>query len=102
MHHYSPKHCSVLNIYSIGLYVGILIPSRAKVRGKGGVASKLKFIPEGIKIMSIASSGLCSCLIHILVCNNSIYHASNSHECMGVNAEALQLHVVDKKLYFLL
>ena len=25
---------------------------------------------------------------------------SNLHECMGVNGEALQLHSVDKKLYF--
>ena len=31
-----------------------------------------------------------------------IYHMSNSHECMGVNGEALQLHTVYKKPYFLL
>ena len=30
------------------------------------------------------------------------YHASNSHECMGVNGEALQLHSVYKKPYFFL
>ena len=32
----------------------------------------------------------------------SVYHTSNSCECMGVNGEALQLHVVYKKPYFLL
>ena len=37
---------------------------------------------------------LCSILYH--------YHTSNSCECMGVNGEALQLHAVYKKLYFLL
>ena len=31
-----------------------------------------------------------------------IYHTSSSCECMGVNGEALQLHAVYKKLYFLL
>ena len=31
-----------------------------------------------------------------------IYHTSNSRECMGVNGEALQLHAVYKKPYFLL
>ena len=31
-----------------------------------------------------------------------IYHTSNSCECMGVNGEALQLHAVYKKSYFLL
>ena len=30
------------------------------------------------------------------------YHTSNSRECMGVNEEALQLHAVYKKPYFLL
>ena len=30
------------------------------------------------------------------------YHTSNSRECMGVNGEALQLHAVYKKPYFLL
>ena len=30
------------------------------------------------------------------------YHASNSRKCMGVNGEALQLHAVYKKPYFLL
>ena len=30
------------------------------------------------------------------------YHTSNSRECMGVNGEALQLHSVYKKPYFLL
>ena len=30
------------------------------------------------------------------------YHTSNSRKCMGVNGEALQLHVVYKKPYFLL
>ena len=30
------------------------------------------------------------------------YHTSNSRECMGVNGEALQLHAVYKKAYFLL
>ena len=30
------------------------------------------------------------------------YHTSNSCECMGVNGEALQLHAVYKKPYFLL
>ena len=30
------------------------------------------------------------------------YHTSNSRECMGVNGEALQLHGVYKKPYFLL
>ena len=29
-----------------------------------------------------------------------IYHTSNSRECMGVNGEALQLHVVYKKPHF--
>jgi len=28
------------------------------------------------------------------------YHTSNSHECTGVNGEALQLHAVYKKPYF--
>ena len=32
----------------------------------------------------------------------SFYDTSNSHECMGVNGEVLQLHVVYKKPYFLL
>ena len=31
-----------------------------------------------------------------------LYHTSNSRECMGVNGEALQLHAVYKKPYFLL
>ena len=31
-----------------------------------------------------------------------IYHTSNSRECMGVNGEALQLHAVYIKPYFLL
>ena len=30
------------------------------------------------------------------------YHTSNSRKCMGVNGEALQLHAVYKKPYFLL
>ena len=30
------------------------------------------------------------------------YHTSNSCECMGVNGEALKLHAVYKKPYFLL
>ena len=30
------------------------------------------------------------------------YHKSNSRKCMGVNGEALQLHAVYKKPYFLL
>ena len=33
---------------------------------------------------------------------NTHYHTSNSCECMGVNGEALQLHAVYKKPYFLL
>ena len=33
---------------------------------------------------------------------NIVYHTSNSRECMGVNGEALQLHTVYKKPYFLL
>ena len=33
---------------------------------------------------------------------NIVYHTSNSRECMGVNGEALQLHAVYKKPYFLL
>ena len=28
------------------------------------------------------------------------YHMSNSDECMGVNGEAMHLHIVYKKLYF--
>ena len=32
--------------------------------------------------------------------NTYIYHTSNSHECMGVNGEALQLHVVYRKPFF--
>ena len=28
------------------------------------------------------------------------YHTTNSHNCMGVNGKALQLHGVYKKLYF--
>ena len=41
------------------------------------------------------------------VCSNgklilSLYHTSNSRERMGVNGEALQLHTVYKKPYFLL
>ena len=32
----------------------------------------------------------------------SFYHTSNPRECMGVNGEALQLHAVYKKPYFLL
>ena len=31
-----------------------------------------------------------------------LYHTSHSRECMGVNGEALQLHTVYKKPYFLL
>ena len=31
-----------------------------------------------------------------------IYHTSNTRECMGVNGEALQLHILYKKSYFLL
>ena len=31
-----------------------------------------------------------------------LYHTSNSRERMGVNGEALQLHAVYKKPYFLL
>ena len=34
--------------------------------------------------------------------NKPYYHTSNSRECMGVNGEALQLHAVYKKPYFLL
>ena len=34
--------------------------------------------------------------------DREIYHTSNSHESMGVNREALQLHSVYKKPYFLL
>ena len=30
------------------------------------------------------------------------YRTSNSRKCMGVNGEALQLHAVNKKLYFVL
>ena len=30
------------------------------------------------------------------------YHRSNSHKRMGVNGEALQLHAVCKKTYFIL
>ena len=33
---------------------------------------------------------------------NLIYHTSNSRECMGVNGEALQLHAVYKKPYFVM
>ena len=36
------------------------------------------------------------------LCDILYYYTSNSHECMGVNGEALQLHGVYKKLYFLL
>ena len=34
--------------------------------------------------------------------NGRNYHTSNSRECMGVNGEALQLHAVYKKPYFLM
>ena len=52
----------------------------------------------------------CSCTqflkSHIFYCkyhhSTRLYHTSNSRECMGVNGEALQLHAVYKKLYFLL
>ena len=37
-----------------------------------------------------------------VLCMPVIYHTSNPHECMGVNGEALQLHAVYKKPYFLL
>ena len=33
-------------------------------------------------------------------CETIDYHTSNSHECMKVNGEALQLHTVYKKPYF--
>ena len=35
-------------------------------------------------------------------CNTLFYHTSNSRKRMGVNGEALQLHAVYKKPYFLL
>ena len=46
-------------------------------------------------------------IVYLLTANEEfvilqIYHTSNSRECMGVNGEALQLHAVYKKLYFLL
>ena len=44
----------------------------------------------------------CSEHIQLLPAVNKNYHASNSRECMGVNGEALQLHEVYKKPYFLL
>ena len=31
---------------------------------------------------------------------NNVYHTSNSHECMGVNGEALQLHSAYKSRIF--
>ena len=34
--------------------------------------------------------------------NTKLYQTFNSHKCMGVNGEALQLHAVYKRLYFLL
>ena len=39
-----------------------------------------------------------------LWCRNDTrhYHTSNSHKCVGVNREALQLHVVNKKPYLFL
>ena len=45
--------------------------------------------------------GTISPTMHLLA-DITIYHTSNSHECMGVNGEALQLHAVYKKPYFLL
>ena len=33
-------------------------------------------------------------------CETIDYHTSNSHECMKVNGEALQLHTVYKEPYF--
>ena len=38
----------------------------------------------------------------LLEAANFSYHMSNSHECMGANGEALQLHAVYKNPYFLL
>ena len=35
-----------------------------------------------------------------MVGRKSFYHMSNSHECMGVDLEALQLHAVYRKPYF--
>ena len=50
-----------------------------------------------------SSSGYVLLSIHchksLALCYN---HTSNSRECMGVNGEALQLHSVYKKPYFLL
>jgi len=34
--------------------------------------------------------------------NMQFHYTSNSRECIGVSGEALQLHAVYKKLYFLL
>ena len=45
--------------------------------------------------------GTISPTMHLLA-DITIYHTSNSHECMGVNGEALQLNAVYKKPYFLL
>ena len=39
---------------------------------------------------------------HPSTADKAFYHTSNSHECMGVNGEALQLHAVYKKPYFVL
>ena len=36
------------------------------------------------------------------LCDICDYHTSNSHECMGVNGKALQLHAVYKSCIFLL
>ena len=52
-------------------------------------------------------SSCVDCICKWLYCGSiyaitAIYHTSNSHECMGINGEALQLHTVYKKLYFLL
>ena len=42
------------------------------------------------------------CLDHIFVQMRFFFHMSNSHECMGVNGEALELRAVHKKPYFIL
>ena len=46
-------------------------------------------VSQILRFIQYVSSKLSPDILH--------YHTSNSHECMGVNGEALQLHAVLKK-----
>ena len=59
--------------------------------------------------MGAGKTGYSSCIVlyntpslrHVMLlsCHIIFHHTSNSCECMGVNGEALQLHIVYKKPY---